>query len=112
MRANLEAGGVVMEAGTTGSDTPTPERAGRVIRVALVAFIVLGLEWRLAHPARIANDPDLWPTPWAMLFILVPVALGIWAFEATSQGRPGLKVDGLWGLLVGTLCYVALSILG
>ncbi len=77
-----------------------------VLRAACIALIVFGIEWRMADPYVIASHPQLWPLPWSMLFMMLPVALGAWAFQVTSEGRPGFKVDLLRGVLAGTLAYV------
>lgn len=86
-------------------------RGGRVMRVAAFAAVVFGVEWRFADPLAIAADPTLWATPYAMLFLCVPVALGVWTYSVTAVGEPGIRVDALWGVLVGTLGYVGLTFL-
>jgi hypothetical protein len=89
---------------------PAGGRATRLLRAAVVAVVVFGVEWRMADPHVIAVHPQLWPLPLSMLFMMVPVALGVWAYEAVAEGNPGFKVDLLRGILGGTLGYVALSL--
>ncbi|MFT4569491.1 MAG: hypothetical protein ACI8TX_002557 [Hyphomicrobiaceae bacterium] len=89
---------------------PAGSNATRLLQAAAIAVVVFGIEWRMADPYAIALDPQLWPLPYSMLFMMLPVALGAWAFEATSNGKPGFRVDALRGILAGTLSYVALSV--
>jgi hypothetical protein len=86
------------------------QRATRVFRIAVIAAVVLGAEWSLADPAAVSANPDLRPLPWAMLCLLFPIALGVWAYEVTSQDVSQLKADFLWSVLVGTLCYAAVAL--
>jgi hypothetical protein len=44
--------------------------------------------------------------PWAMLALLVPVAIGAWAFEVAAKHRSPVKSDVLWSVLCGTLAYM------
>jgi len=86
--------------------------AARVFRITLVSSVVLGIEWSIANPSAVAASTDLGPLPWALLALLVPVALGAWAFEMTAAGRGSrFHPDYLWGVLLGTLCYVVVSLL-
>lgn len=85
-------------------------KATRLLRAAAIGLVVFGIEWRMADPYEIAVHPQLWPLPFSMLFMMLPVALGVWAFEVTSGGRPGFKVDALRGILLGTLSYVAVNL--
>jgi hypothetical protein len=85
-------------------------RATRVLRIVIFFVLVLGVEWRVADPATIGMRRETAPLPWALLAVLVPVALGTWAYEVTSvDQRSPVKADLLWGVLAGTLCYVALA---
>ncbi len=86
--------------------------AARAIRIAGVAVLVLGIEWRLADPAAIASDPERFSVPWAMLAVMFPIAIGLWAFEANNVGGRDFRLDTLWGVFVGTIVYSALAILG
>jgi hypothetical protein len=94
-----------------GNDPVAGAGAGptRVLRAALVAAVVFGAEWNLADPTTVASHPDLWPLPWTLLILMVPVGIGVWAFEVTADGEPGFKNDFLRGVLGGTLVYVGLS---
>ncbi len=89
-------------------DSPAKtDRATRVVRVAAISAVVLGLEWRLADPETILSDPVLRITPWAMLALLFPVAIGVWTFEIAGKHRSAVKADLLWSVLVGTFLYLA-----
>jgi hypothetical protein len=89
-----------------------PSRGGRrrLLVILLIASVVFGAQWKLAPPAEIATDPLRSWTPWSLLFLLFPVSLGIWAYEQTSMGERPFKVDLLWGVLAGTLTYIALAL--
>jgi len=82
----------------------------RTLRIAAVAVLVLGIEWRLAEPSVVAGDPQRWAIPWAMLAVMVPVALGVWVFEGDKRRNLGFRLDLLWGLLIGTLSYCLLAL--
>ena len=86
--------------------------ATRILRISLTSLVVVGIEWRVADPIASAHSRDLAPTPWAMLALLFPVALGVWAYEVASHDKVDLKADLLWGVLIGTLCYVGISLFG
>lgn len=79
----------------------------RVFRIAALAALVFAVEWRMASPFAIATEPTLRWTPWSLLFLMFPVALGVWAYEATDTSGGLFKVDFLWAVLAGTLGYVA-----
>ncbi len=102
---------------SAGHKSPAPGAApgvtpaGRAFRIAVASLLVLGVEWRFADPAVVSADPELWMTPWAMLILSLPLALGVWAFEVSAPGGGGMKADALWSVLAGTLSYVALSLL-
>jgi hypothetical protein len=87
------------------------QRATRVLRIAAMAVVVAGAEWRLADPHKIAATPELRGLPWALLAILFPLALGAWAFSVTGTGKPTFKEDLMWAVLAGTLVYLALFLL-
>ena len=82
------------------------DRLTRLVRIALIAIVLFALEWRLMEPGRVAADPELRPMPWAILALLAPMALGVWAFELASRERRGFHADFLWGVLVASLAYV------
>lgn len=84
--------------------------ATRILKIAAVAVVVLGLEWRLAAPESIASDPERWPIPWAMLAVMFPVGLAVWAFEHDERRRGDARIDLLWGLLLGTLGYCTMAL--
>ena len=76
-----------------------------------MAILVVGIEWRLADPRSVAATPELRGLPWALLAILFPLALGAWTFCVTSTGKPTLKEDLIWAVLVGTLVYLGVFLL-
>ncbi|TFH21095.1 MAG: hypothetical protein E4H03_11160 [Myxococcales bacterium] len=88
-------------------DAPSgSDRLTRLVRISLITIVQFALEWRLMDPGRIATAPELRPMPWAILALLVPTALGVWAFELATRERAGFKADFLWGVLVASLAYV------
>jgi len=82
----------------------------RTLRILVLAVLVLGVEWRLAEPSVIAADPERWVIPWAMLAVMFPVALGVWAFESDKRRRHGYPLDLLWAVLVGTVSYCLIAL--
>jgi hypothetical protein len=90
---------------------PDGQRATRAVRIIAMSLLVLGIEWGLADPAVIAADPQRWPIPYSMLCMIAPMTLGIWAFENTSDGYGGFRLDALWSIVVGTLLYVGFSVI-
>ena len=95
-----------------GNDQPQREREeGRSLpRIAAIAAVVLFVEWSVADPARIAAHPELSPLPFALLAIMFPIGLVVWAMHASTGERYGAKLDFLWGVLVGTVGYVVASL--
>jgi hypothetical protein len=83
----------------------------RILKVTAMAAVVLALEWKLVDPVAIASDPQRFAIPWAMLALSVPLSIGVWAFEVTSQGRSEPKVDALWAVLLGTFVYASFSLI-
>jgi len=94
------------------SPSPEGQRATRLFRIGVIAAVVLGTEWSLVDPTVVSANPDLRPIPWAMLCLLFPIALGVWAYEVTSQDVSQLKADFLWSVLVGSLFYVGVALYG
>ena len=99
-----------MTAMTDPSRSPKP--AGGVLRrlprIGAAAVVVLAVEWRLLE--RAAEGPLARGLPWALIALMVPLALGVWAFEATSEGRPSFKADGPWAILLATIAAVVMLI--
>jgi hypothetical protein len=85
-------------------------RATRRLRIWLIAAIVFGFSWRLADPAAIAADADLYATPWAMLALLPVFALGAWTYEITGRGNIDVKADIVWGVLIALTAYLGLTV--
>jgi len=84
-------------------------RTTRLIRIAMIAAVVFGVSWRLANPADIAADADLYATPWAMLALLPVFALGAWTYEVTGRGEVDVKGDVIWGVLLALTAYLGLT---
>jgi len=78
-----------------------------MMRVALVALVVFGLQWRFADPLTIIADAERSAIPWAMAALLPIFALGAWTYEVAAVETGGFKADALWGLLAATVCYLA-----
>lgn len=78
----------------------------RIVRIVLIALVVYAIEWRMLDPQTVSADPNLRPMPWAILALLAPMAIGVWAFEIATRDRPGTKTDALWGVLGASLAYV------
>jgi hypothetical protein len=78
----------------------------RIVRIVLIALVVYAVEWRMLNPQTVSADPNLRPMPWAILALLAPMAIGVWAFELATRDRPGTKTDALWGVLGASLAYV------
>ncbi len=78
----------------------------RIVRIVLIALVVYAIEWRMLDPQTVSADPNLRPMPWAILALLAPMAIGVWAFELATRDRPGTKTDALWGVLGASLAYV------
>ena len=87
-------------------DSNSSDRATRLVRVAAISTVVLGIEWRLADPDTILGDPVLRLTPWALLALLVPVSVGVWTFEVAGKHRSPIRSDLLWSVVGGTLLYL------
>lgn len=85
-------------------------RATRQLRIGMIAAIVFGISWRLADPAAIAADADLYATPWAMLALLPVFALGAWTYEITGRGNVDAKADIVWGVLIAITAYLGLTV--
>ncbi len=94
----------------TNDPSCSPKPAGGVLRrlprIGAVAVVVFAIEWRLLE--RVAAGPLERGLPWALIALMAPLALGVWAFEATSVGRPSFKGDGLWAILLATIVTVVL----
>jgi hypothetical protein len=95
---------------TVGEQTK-PAATGRLARVVGVALVVLAVEYNIADPSMIAADERLAPLPFALLALLVPLALGVWTLTVSSGSQIRYKADFLWGVLFGTLCYVGVSLI-
>ncbi len=76
----------------------------------MIAIAVFGVSWRLAEPAAVAKDADLYATPWAMLALLPIFALGAWTYEVTGRGGLDLKGDIVWGVLIALTGYLGLTV--
>lgn len=78
-----------------------------MLRIALIALVVFGLQWRFADPLTIVEDPERSAIPWAMAALLPIFGLGAWTYEVVASQAGGFKADALWAVFVATLFYLA-----
>ncbi len=83
---------------------------GRAPRIGLLAFVVFAVEWRLLGAGAGVDETLQRVLPWSLAALLVPVAIGAWAFDVTSSAARPLKADLLWAVVIATATTVAAMI--
>jgi hypothetical protein len=90
---------------------PGVDRGTRLLRIGMIALVVFGLQWRFAEPSDVAAHRERFATPWAMMALLPVLGLGAWAYEVTGRARLDFKADVIWGVLLATTVYLAITAL-